>query len=113
MDAHEKPLILILVKRAAIFMYTICAVSLIYWVIGSYGSFLDETQSMLLAAVRLSSLGIVAFSAIGLVLSLGYAAARRYRLRAMGLVGYLLVLASGTAALYLAQSVIALSRGLR
>jgi hypothetical protein len=113
MDAHDKPLILILVKRAAIFMFVICAVSLIYWVIGSYGSFLDETQAMLLKAVLLSSLGIVAFSAIGLALSLCYAAAKRYSLRIAGLLGYLLVLSMGAASLILAQSVIALSRGLR
>jgi len=113
MDAHDKPLIMILVKRAAIFTFAICSISLIYWIFGSAGAFLDETQAMLLKIMRLSSLGIVAFSGMGLLLSLCYAASRRYRLRVFGILGYLLVSALGTGALYLAQSVIILSRGLR
>jgi hypothetical protein len=113
MDAQDKPLIMILVKRAAIFMVLICAVSIFYWAFGSVSSFLDETQSMLLGIMRLSSLGIVAASGFGILLALGFAAARRYRLRAAGLAGYALASALGAAALYLAQSVIILSRGIR
>jgi hypothetical protein len=113
MDARDKPLSMILVKRVAIFMFVICSVSFIYWVIGSFGSFLDGTQSMLLGLVRLSSLGLVVFSCLGALLSVCYAAARRYRLRIMGLAGYLVVAALGASALFLAQSVIVLSRGLR
>ena len=48
----NKPLILILVKRAAILMLVLCAISLFYWMVGSVSSFLDETQSMLLDIVR-------------------------------------------------------------
>ena len=84
MDARDKPLSMILVKRVAIFMFVICSVSFIYWVIGSFGSFLDGTQAMLLGLMRLSSLGIVVFSGLGAILSVCYAAARRYRLRIMG-----------------------------
>jgi hypothetical protein len=113
MDARDKPLCMILVKRVAIFMFVICSVSFIYWGIGSFGSFLDETQAMLLGLVRLSSLGIVVFSCLGALLSVCYAAARRYRLRIMGLLGYLVVAALGASALLLSQSVIALSQGLR
>jgi hypothetical protein len=113
MNSRDKPLSMILVKRGSIFMFIICSVSLIYWIIGSEAPFLDETQTMLLKTMRLSSLGIVAFSCIGALLSIGYAVARRYRLRIMGILGYLAVSAIGTAALYLAQSVIALSQGLR
>jgi hypothetical protein len=113
MDTRDKPLILILVKRAAIFMFVICVVSIFYWVVGSESAFLDETQSMLLGVMRLSSLGIVVSSGIGILLALGFAAARRYRLRGLGMLGYALAAALGTSALYLAQSVIILSRGLR
>ena len=113
MDAQDKPLIMILVKRAAIFTSTICAVSIFYWIVGSLSSFLEETQSMLLGVIRLSSLGIVAASGIGLALGLGFAASRRYRLRALGLAGYAIAAAFGTSALYLAQSMIVLSLGLR
>ena len=113
MDAREKPLAMILVKRASIFMCVICAVSVIYWVIGSASAFLDQTQLMLLRTMKISALGIVAFSGIGAALSICYAALGRYRLRAAGLAAYLAVIASGTAVLYLAQSVLALSWGLR
>jgi hypothetical protein len=113
MDAQDKPLIMILVKRAAIFAFTICAVSIFYWIVGSASSFLDETQSMLLGVMRVSSLGIVATSVIGLLLGLVFALARRYRLRALGVAGYAFAGMLGVSALYLAQSVIILSRGLR
>jgi hypothetical protein len=68
---------------------------------------------MLLAVMRLSSLGIVATSGIGLLFGLGFAIARRYRLRALGVAGYAFAAVLGASALYLAQSVIILSRGLR
>ena len=113
MDAQDKPIIMILVKRVAIFAFAICAVSLFYWIIGSLSSFLDETQSMLLAVIRISSLGIVAASCAGFILSFGFAAVRRYALNALGLAGYALAAILGFAALYLAQSVIILSKGLR
>jgi hypothetical protein len=112
MDAQKKPLIMILVKRMAIFMLVICAVSIFYWVVGSVGSFLDDTQAMLLGLTRLSSLGIVASACIGILLAAGFAAARRYRLKALGLAAYFLAASFGFAALYLAQSVLILSHGL-
>jgi hypothetical protein len=112
-NAQDKPLILILVKRATIFMFVICSLSFIYWIIGSSSHFLDETQAMLLWTMRLSSLGIVASSGFGIAIALCYALSRRYRPRIMGLVGYLVVSALGLGSLYLAQSVIVLSRGLR
>ena len=70
---EDKPLALILVKRAAIFLFVICLVSLFYWIVGSESSFLDSTQSMLLAIMRISSLGIVVASGLGILLSLALA----------------------------------------
>ena len=113
MDAREKPLIMILVKRAAILMFVICTVSIFYWIVGSWSSFLAETQSMLLGIMRLSSLGIVASSGIGILLDIGFAISRRYALRLMSLLGYACSSAIGGSALYLAQSVIFLSPGFR
>jgi TRAP-type C4-dicarboxylate transport system permease small subunit len=119
MDARErgdrptdKPLILILVKRTAIFLLIICAVSLFYWIVGSESSFLDETQSMLLGIMSISSLGIVVASGIGVLLSLALAIARRFRLKAMGIAGYALAAAFGAAALVLARTISILSHGL-
>jgi hypothetical protein len=120
MDARErekrsadKPLILILVKRGAIFLVVICVVSLFYWTVGSLSSFLDETQSMLLGVVRVSSLGVIAASGIGVILSFALAIARRHPLRVMGILGYIIAAAFGAAALVLAQTITILSQGLR
>jgi hypothetical protein len=113
MKVQDKPFIMILVKRAAILMLVICAVSIFYWIVGSSESFLDETQSMLLGFIRISSLALIAASAIGFLVAVGCAIARRYRLGAGGLAGYTLAAAFGAVALTLAQGVSILSRGLR
>jgi hypothetical protein len=113
MNAEDKPFIMILVKRAAILALVICAVSIFYWVVGSGESFLDETQSMLLAVMRVSSLGAIAAAAVGVIVAIFCALARRYRLGAAGLAGYAAAAAFGAAALALAQTVSVLSKGLR
>jgi hypothetical protein len=109
----DKPLIMILVKRSAIFLFVLCAISLFYWIVGSVSSFLDETQTMLLGIIRVSSLGIVVAAGIGILLSLAFALARRYRLRLMSVLGYAFAALLGAAALAIAQSVSILNLGLR
>jgi hypothetical protein len=109
----DKPLILILVKRAAIFLLAICAVSLFYWIVGSTTSFLDETQSMLLGIMRVASLGLIVVSGFGVLLSLGLTIARRHGLRVMGLLGYAVAASIGMATLAVAQTLSILSLGIR
>jgi hypothetical protein len=109
----EKPLILILVKRAAILLLIICAISLFYWIVGSVSSFLDSTQSMLLDIMRLSSLGVLILSGLGILLSAILALVRRFRLGLLGILGYIVAAALGGAALAVAQSISILSLGLR
>jgi hypothetical protein len=109
--SSDKPLILIIVKRAAIFLSVVCAVSIFYWIVGSESSFLDETQSMLLDIMRISSLGLIVSSGMGILLSLAAAIARRYRLKA-GIIGYAVAAALGGAALALAESISILAKGL-
>ena len=113
MDAQDKPLIMILVKRAAILAFVICTVSAFYWAVGSGSAFLDETQSMLLDFMRLSSLGVLASSGIGIALAFVFAILGRYRLRVPGVAGYAFVSILAAATLILSQSVSLLSRGLR
>jgi hypothetical protein len=108
----EKPLLTILVKRVAIFLLLISAVTLFYWVVGSETSFLDETQSMLLEVMRQSSLGVLVASGFGILLAIVFAIIRRRFPRIMGIVGYILSAAFGAVALAIAQSVLELSRGL-
>jgi hypothetical protein len=113
MTAQMKPLILILVKRVSILAFVICAVSLFYWIVGSESSFLDETESMLLSFMMVSSLCVVAISGMGIILGIAFAVARRYRLRILGLLGYLATAVVGTVALLISQTVTILSRGFR
>jgi hypothetical protein len=113
MKERDKPLLLILLKRAAILLLVVCAVSIFYWAIGSVSSFLDETESMLLDIVRVSSLGVIALAAIGLIFVFIYAFSGRFSLRIKGLAGYVLAVAFGALALILSQTITILSRGLR
>lgn len=113
MKERDKPLILILLKRAAILLLAVCAVSIFYWAIGSASFFLDETESMLLDIARISSLGLIASAGIGLVFVAAYALSGRYSLRIRGIVGYLLAFAFGSFALFFSQTVTILSHGLR
>ena len=106
----DKPLALILVKRAAILFLVVCLVSLFYWVVGSESSFLDSTQSMLLGIMKISSMGILVAAALGIILDL--ALARLYRPAAAGIFGYLFLVVLAAAILALAQTVSFLSRGL-
>ena len=109
----EKPLILILVKRTAIFLFFICAVSIFYWIVGSLSSFLDSTQTMLLDIMRISSLGVMTASGLGMLFSLVLSIARRFRPSLVGLLGYLIAAGVGGLALAISQSISILSLGIR
>jgi hypothetical protein len=113
MNTEDKPLLLILVKRAAILSLVVCAVSMFYWAVGSLSSFLDDTQLMLLGIVRVASLCVISIAALSLILELVFALSHRYKVRAMGIVGYSLCLAFGSAALLASQAVTILFHGLR
>jgi hypothetical protein len=108
----EKPFLMILVKRATIFLFAICAMALFFWVVGSESSFLDQTQSMLLSIVRLASLGLVVASGFGILIAVAMAIGRRFGLRLLGIAAYALTGTVGLAALALSQSVSLLSHGL-
>ncbi len=119
MDARErltpqadKPILVILVKRATIFLFAICSLSLFYWIVGSETSFLDSTQSMLLSIIRLSSLGLVVASLFGMLIAAAMAVLKRFALRVLSLVGYAVAIVFGAAALVVALSVSILSKGL-
>jgi hypothetical protein len=109
----DKPVLMILAKRAIILLISICAISLFFWVVGSESSFLDETQAMLLTIMRYSSLGVVVAAVLGILVTAVMAMIRRYAFRPLGIVGYVLALSLGAVALVLAQSVTFLSQGLR
>ena len=107
-----KPFSLILVKRASLFFAALCGIETLYWYVGSFQSFLDATQAMLMAFLRWSALGLLLMAMLGIAFSVAFALLRRYPLRIGGLVVYILLILFASAALMLADSLIILHRGL-
>jgi hypothetical protein len=111
-EGGEKPLALIIVKRSSIFLFVMFFLASFYWVVGSFRSFLEETQLMLLGLLRWASMGLSAVAALGMVLSLAYLAYRRRAGTLAALLGYAILVACGAAGLVLSHGLVALSRGL-
>jgi hypothetical protein len=111
-EQQRKPLAIILVKRSAILLLVLYLVAFFYWTVGSFRFFLAETQLMLLALVHWSALGLVLTSVYGIFATIGFAFARRYRLRLSGLLGYILLIALGTGGLAASDILALLHRGL-
>lgn len=107
-----KPLVLIVVKRLAIFLFALFLIALFYWAVGSFNSFLDETQLMLLGLLRWLSLGLSIVSALGLALSLLFTLFQSHALHIAGIAAYAFLSALGVAGLVLADGLVTLSRGL-
>jgi hypothetical protein len=108
----RKPLPLILVKRAAILFLLINAISLFLWIVGSYTSFLDETQTALLGALRFASLLLIFDAVVGEAATLAYAVAARRSLRLAALLGYAACALTGAAGLLLSNALLILEKGL-
>jgi len=111
-EPAHKPLALIIVKRVAIFLFVLFAISVFFWVVGSFGSFLDDTQLLIVGLIEKASLGLATVAGLGLVSSLVYLAARRRAATLAGILGYALLAACGAAGLVLAQALSALGRGI-
>lgn len=108
----RKPLPAILLKRAAIFFLLIDGISLFFWIVGSYTSFLDSTQAMLLEATRIASLFLLFDAIVGEAATFGYAIAERRSPRIAALLGYVACLLVGALGLLLADALLLLGRGL-
>jgi len=107
-----KPLLVLIVKRVTIFFLVIFLTSFFFWAVGSYRSFLEETQLMLLGALKRSSLGLALASGAGFAVSIVYLFARPRAAAMVGLFGYAAVAALGIAGLALSAGLAALSRGI-
>ena len=107
-----KPFSLILIKRASLFFAALCGIETLYWYVGSFQSFLDATQAMLMAFLRWSSLGLLLTAMLGIAFAVALALLRRYPLRIGGLLVYVLLILLASAALMLADSLLILHRGL-
>lgn len=108
-----KHLSLILVKRIALLFLATCLFSLFYLVVGSLSSFLDETQLLLLTALRWSAFGLLATATAGVLLTLALALWGMHEARAAGFLGYVLASFFSAGCLALVDALTILSRGLR
>jgi hypothetical protein len=108
----RKPLPLILIKRAAILFLLVNAISLFLWIVGSYTSFLDDTQTAMLEALRISSLLLISDALIGEAATLAYAISSRRSLRAAALAGYAACALIGAAGLLVSNALLILEKGL-
>lgn len=108
-----KPFSLIFLKRLGVFFFALCDIEIFYWYSGSFQSFLDATQIMLITLLYWSALGLLLTALLGLSFSVGLAVLRKYLLRVGGLLGYIFLGLFASGALMLADSLIILHRGLR
>jgi hypothetical protein len=107
-----KPFSLILTKRVSVFFFSLCGIEILYWYAGSFQSFLDATQAMLMILLRWSARGLLLSAILGLVFSAVLAIVRRYVLRIGGIAVYVLLILFASGALMLADSLIVLHGGL-
>jgi hypothetical protein len=107
-----KHLSLIITKRIAIFFLVTCLISIFYLIVGSLSSFLDETQLVLLAAIRLSAYGLLSASACGILLGIALAFLGMHEARLFAFVGYVLATVLSSVFLALADTLTILSHGL-
>jgi hypothetical protein len=108
----KKPLPILIVKRASILLFILCFLAAFFWTVGSFRSFLEETQLMLLGLLRWASLCLVVASGIGIALSLLYLLLKRHAAAPQGFIGYVLLVAFGVLGLVLSDALVALSQGL-
>jgi hypothetical protein len=111
-ERQRKPLPLILIKRAAILFLLVNALSLFFWIVGSYSSFLDETQTVLLGALRISSLLLLFDAIIGAAARLAYSIADRGGPGFPALLGYVSCMLVGASGLLLSDALLLLGKGL-
>jgi hypothetical protein len=108
---RPKPLAVILVKRSSILLLVLSAVSGFFWTVGSFTGFLDDTQVLLLTILRYCGMALALTAGVGAALSAGISVAKPTPAKALGILGYLVLCAVGAAALFLANAVLLLYRG--
>jgi hypothetical protein len=111
-EKRRKPLPLILIKRAAILFLLVNAISLFFWIVGSYSSFLDETLTALLGSLRISSLLLLFDALVGGLATLVYALVERRAPRLSALLGYAGSILIGASGLLFSDALLLLGKGL-
>lgn len=109
----NKHILLIIVKRFAILLFVISFMAFLFWAIGNFRRFLDETELMLLAVLRFTSFLLLPVSALGIGVTAAIKSDRRLiqRLQAVG--GYLFLLLFASAGAFLSTLLTYLATGLR
>lgn len=91
MRPRRKPLLVLLVKRAVLFLAVNCAVSLFLYAVGTSQDFLDETQVFLLRSTALLGLLSAIGAIYGCAVDLYAAVMMKSRRFLIGFAAYLLV----------------------
>jgi hypothetical protein len=110
--AH-KSILLIVVKRLAILLFAVAFTALFFWAIGNFRRFLDETELMLLNALRFTSLLLLPVSALGIGLTVAIKSGRDLVHRLEGFLGYLFLLLFSCAGAFLSELLSLLASGVR
>lgn len=111
-QAAHKSLVLIVAKRLAIFLFAVSFASLLFWAVGNFRRFLDETELMLLGVLKLSSASLLPLSALGIGLTAVLKGGRRPAQRLAALGGYLFLLLFSAACAFLSELLGLLARGI-
>ena len=108
-----KHILLIVVKRLAIFLFAVSSMAFLFWVIGNFRRFLDETELMLLSVLRFTSFLLLPVSVLGIGVTAAIKSDRSviHRLEAIG--GYLFLLFFASAGAFLSELLAFLATGVR
>ncbi|GHT87481.1 hypothetical protein FACS1894137_14840 [Spirochaetia bacterium] len=110
----KKPILVILVKRAALFFFFLCLLAVYLYGIGTAQEFMDRTQLLLLRLCVINGISVAVASAYGIILNLWFILhKRKYRFPGGGAGMYIVLLLFGIAIAVLAAFIIVLAGGNR
>ncbi len=108
-----KPLILLLVKRAVLFLFALCLLCIFLYGIGTLQEFLDSTQTALLRAASGLGLLLGIGAAYGIALDIGSAVAYKSSRFLFGAFFYFILSAIGLLVAALASFILVIISGNR
>ncbi|HCM26160.1 MAG: hypothetical protein A2Z99_11855 [Treponema sp. GWB1_62_6] len=95
---ERKPLIVLLVKRTAVFLLAVCALLVFIYAIGTAQDFLDSTQSFIIRGLSAIGLLLAVGSAYGFAIDIWIAVASRATRHLFGALSYLVLVFIGLGA---------------
>jgi len=111
MRPRPKPLLVLLVKRAVLFLTVMSALSVFLYAVGTAQDFLESTQSGLIRLSALFGLLLAVASSYGFLLDVSYALFLRRRRLLWGALAYLFSAAFGFTVALAANGILVLTAG--